>query len=357
MTSPDVIIAGAGIVGSSIAWRLAQHRVLVTLFDVGEMGGEASTAGAGMLAPGGEITESSPLAELCLESLRLYPRFVEELEADSGEKIDFASNGALEFAFTPAEWQALQARAETQRRLGIPSEPAPLPAALAHFAGAMRFPADAAVDPRHVMRALRLACEHHGVKIREHVPVQELQARPGRVDVITDRRVISAETAVLAAGAWSNQIATIPPVVEPQSEPVRGHLVSFQLAPDRIAPLREASIYRHGHTYLVPRANGELIAGTSSERVGFDRNVDPATVADICRRAAEIIPELQGREPDRAWIGFRPGLIGSEGPVLDRLPGSGIWRAYGHYRNGILLAPATAARIAGEVLAHLSSTS
>jgi glycine oxidase len=243
--------------------------------------------------------------------------------------------------------------------LGIRSEPIALPLELAHFAGAMRFPDDATVDPRDVMRALRLACEHHGVKIRERVPVVELQARPGRVDVITDRRVISAETAVLAAGAWSDQIATITTVTtvatvsaetEPRCEPVRGHLVSFQLAPGRVR-----SIIRHGHTYLVPRANGELVVGTSQERVGFDRTVDPEAVTDICRRAAVILPELKDRQPDRAWIGFRPGLVGVEGPLLDRLPGSTIWRAYGHYRNGILLAPITAERISAAVLAQLTS--
>jgi glycine oxidase len=351
LTSPDVIIAGAGIIGSSIAWRLAQRRVLVTLFDVGEMGGEASTAGAGMLAPGGEITAASPLSDLCLQSLQLYPKFIEDLEADSGHKIDFVRNGAIEFAATPEEWQALQARAQLQRKLGIQSEAVALPRGLEHMAGALRFPADAAVDPRDVMTALRLACEKHSVKLREYVPVQELQTRQGRVDVITDRRVISAEVAVLAVGSWSSQVATIPPAARPECEPVRGHLVSFQMSPGRIQ-----GIWRHGHTYLLQRSTGELIAGTSQERVGFDRTVDPATVADICQRATELLPELKGREPERAWIGFRPGIVGGEGPVLDRLPGSNIWRAYGHYRNGILLAPITAESISNQILAHLAAS-
>ncbi|MGH9629261.1 MAG: NAD(P)/FAD-dependent oxidoreductase, partial [Bryobacteraceae bacterium] len=130
----DVIVAGAGIIGSSIAWRLAQAGLRVRLQDAGRMGGEASTAGAGMLAPGGELFDRSGAGALLLDSHRMYPRFVEELTEAAGIRIDYRVCGALEAALTEEEWNSLVLRAEAQRAAGIASEIAAhgdLPPALA----------------------------------------------------------------------------------------------------------------------------------------------------------------------------------------------------------------------------------
>src|SRR6202050_3544576 len=110
----DVIIIGGGIIGGSIAWRLAQAGAAVTLVDAGALGGEASWAGAGMLAPGGEIAVRSRWAEFAMESLALYPAFVEELESETGLRIDYRRCGAVEIARTEAEWQDLLARRAAQ---------------------------------------------------------------------------------------------------------------------------------------------------------------------------------------------------------------------------------------------------
>src|SRR5205085_2752255 len=111
MRTPDVAVIGAGIIGTSIAWRLAQAGCRVTIVDVGAVGGEASWAGAGMLAPGGEIEQRSPFADFALESLGLYPAFVEELQQESGCSIDYQRLGAVELAITAGEWDHLDARA------------------------------------------------------------------------------------------------------------------------------------------------------------------------------------------------------------------------------------------------------
>src|SRR5579862_593538 len=115
----DVVVIGAGIIVASIAWRLAQAGLRVTVLDAGTVGGEASWVGAGMLAPGGEIDHPSAAAEFAMQSLALYRGFVEELHAESGADIDFRESGALDVAFTAEEWAKLQARAHTQRRIGI----------------------------------------------------------------------------------------------------------------------------------------------------------------------------------------------------------------------------------------------
>src|SRR5580692_3628668 len=149
-SAPDTIVIGAGIIGSSIAWRLAQRGLRVTLIDAHKAGGEASWAGAGMLAPGGEVTERTEWSDFALHSLRLYPEFIAELERESGCAIGYQRTGALEIATTEADWIELQERASKQRRLGIPSVPA-------GRKNALFYPEDASVDPRDITRALLAA--------------------------------------------------------------------------------------------------------------------------------------------------------------------------------------------------------
>ena len=314
----DVIIAGAGIIGSSIAWRLAQQRMRVLLLDAGRLGGEASSAGAGMLAVGAEVEEPSAWTELAAEGLRRYPVFVAELAEESGVHIDFQRLGALELPASPKQWPALLARAERQAAFGIPScalTPDDLrkhaPLARPDVAGALFYPQDALVDPRDVMAALRAACLARAVEIREGVRVTAIQPRAGSVHVETSAGPLDAAVAVLAAGAWSSQI-DVPGVRLPQASPVRGHLVGYELEPHSLGPL-----LRCGPTYLLQRSSGFTIAGTSSEQVGFDRTLDPAILADIEARAACLLPALAGRRPAQTWLGFRPAVDG-DAPAIGR---------------------------------------
>src|ERR1700722_5160377 len=166
--SPDAIVIGAGIIGGSIAWRLAQAGLTVTLLDAGEFGKEASWAGAGMLAPGGEFAGQTSLARFALESLRLYPAFVQELESEGRQRIDYRRCGAIEIACAEAEWRDLLERRAAQQLLGIRSSIRP--GALG-AAGALFYPDEAIVDPRDVTRALRGACQARQVRILERTQV------------------------------------------------------------------------------------------------------------------------------------------------------------------------------------------
>ncbi len=151
---------------------------------------------------------------------------------------------------------------------------------------------------------------------------------------------------MLAAGAWSGQVPVLGddgPLAIPATFPVRGHLLGYALQPGSLSP-----ILRQGHTYVVQRSSGFTIAGTSTEQVGFNRELDPRIVDDIRARACELIPELRSALEPTAWLGFRPATE-DFAPVIGRLGDTRLWLAYGHYRNGILLAPATAARVAGEI--------
>lgn len=324
-----MIVVGGGIIGLSCAWLLARKGLTVTLFDARETGAEASWAAAGMLAPGGEFEEDSPVARMALQSLGLYPAYIAELQEASGIEIDYRKCGALDLAFTEDEAVALSHRAARQRILGIQSEIANHPG----VAAARFYPHDALVNPRDLTSALRIACLREGVEIREHEPVKAILDNGAGV---TTRQgpFGDDEGLLLAAGAWSGTL-----LPGAGTRPVRGHVIAWNNQ-----PLLSGAILRSGPTYVVQRASGQILAGSTTEDVGFNRFTDPAMVEDIRRRTIELLPSLAAVPVDDAWLGFRPGISG-DSPAIGRVPGTNIWTAFGHYRNGILLAPTTAKTI------------
>jgi glycine oxidase len=329
-----MIIAGAGIIGLSCAWRLSLCKIPVTVFDAGAAGSEASWAGAGMLAPGGEMEAASPLTEMALESLALYPQYVRELRETSGLPIDYRRCGAIEVALTGHEAVELEKRAARQAVLGIPSENTVFPGSIS----ARFFPDDALVNPRDVMAALRAVCLRQGVRLHEHERVLEIL--PGGSGVKTSKGRYEDDGVLICAGAWSSELA---PEGLPVGMPVRGHLISYKAEAGRLE-----TIVRHQNTYLLQRETGSLVAGASTEHVDFDRTLDETTVQRIHSRASRLLPYLAAMEPAERWLGFRPGIAGGI-PAIGRVEGTSIWTAYGHYRNGILLAPDTARRIVDSV--------
>jgi glycine oxidase len=264
----------------------------VTIFDAGVCGGEASWAAAGMLSPFGEFDILSPQAGMAARSLSQYPAFIEELQNESGLSIDYRRCGALDLASAPKRF----------------------------------FPEEATVNPREVTRALSIACRRRGVKVCENQPMSKIP----QVE----------ENVLVAAGAWSSSL--LPTL--PRITPVRGHLVGYHLQPGLLE-----TILRSGDTYLLQRSSGLLIAGSTTEDAGFDRAVDPAIVLDIHRRACRLLPALEAAQPEESWVGFRPQIEGDT-PFIGQIPGTRVWAAIGHYRNGILLAPETARQIVESLL-------
>lgn len=326
-----MLIVGAGIIGLSCAWRLSRCKIPVTVFDAREAGREASWAAAGMLAPGGEMDDASQLSRMALCALAMYPAFIEALQDDSGLAIEYRRCGALELAFDDREAEELAQRAVRQSAIGIRSESAQHPGS----AAARFYPDDALVNPRDITAALRVVCGRLGVRIREHEPVVEIF--PDGSGIRTARNVYRDDGVLVAAGAWSSDL--LPDVSIPRTMPVRGHLIAYQAKTGVLG-----TILRHNGTYLLQRDNGTLIAGTSTEHAGFDRAIDQNVVEAIHHRASRLMPELAAMQPVERWNGFRPGIQGGV-PSIGRLENAAIWTAFGHYRNGILLAPDTARRI------------
>lgn len=302
----------------------------VAVVDAGRIGHEASRAGAGMLAPGGEAGPESPWARRMVQSLALYPDFVEELKAASGLPIEFRITGAYEYPSAEATWNQVAARAEKQRALGIES----------HVDGErIYYPNDGHVKPSHIVRALMEAGGKLGIEFMEETPVRSITAE----GLVTDKGLLGAGTTVLAAGAWASQL--MPGL--PRAFPVKGHLIGYRMAAGSVP-----HIQRHGHHYVLQRSCGFTIAGSTSEMVGFDRTLDLAQVAQLHEETKKYIPNLP-EEWESAWIGFRPAVDGE--PRVERWRESNLWLAYGHFRNGILLAPLTAQLIADGIM-NASST-
>jgi len=352
---PDAIIVGGGIIGSSIALRLAQAGMRVSVFDRGEPGSEASSAAAGMIAPQGERTDSAAFSALCWASHGLYPEFVAEVEEVSGIKAGYRREGTLLLAldeeqareddqiqaasddaeYSPAadRIQQLSAAAVKQHVRGITDG----------FLNALFLPADHLVDNERLTRAAITAAQRFNITFSAPKAVERFIVVDGRVRAIeADGERFSADEFVLAAGAWSGALAQSVGLDIP-TVPCRGQMMEFDLE----AKLER--VVRAGHHYLVPREDGRVVAGTTAEYTGFEKCVTAAGLASVLEGTLRLAPLLATARFVRAWAGLRPDTP-DHLPVLGP---SGIPRltiATGHFRNGILLAPVTARLIADCVL-------
>jgi glycine oxidase len=277
---------------------------------------------------------------------------VRELEDASELPIDYQECGALDLAYSDDELMALERRAERQCAIGLHPKRITRAHVLTFWPRVRRegllggwfYPNDAIVNPRELTHALTYVCRKSGVGISEHLRVTTIEVADENVTLHSGTGTQHFEIAIVAAGAWSSLIDASGVPALPTAEPVKGHLIGYQ-QPEQTCN----TIVRYGHTYLLQRANGLLLAGSSMERVGFDRELNPFVEADLVRRAAFVLPHLSETSPSETWMGFRPA---SDDLQIGLWHSPRLYLAYGHFRNGILLAPATAGRIAAQINAN-----
>jgi glycine oxidase len=345
----DVVVVGAGIVGLSAARFLAGAGARVVVVDRARPGSEASAAAAGWLAAQAEAEETWPLLGVALRARERYPSLAAELKAETGIDVALTRHGTLEVAFTDEDERALARRAAWQRARGLALEslgPDDVRRAEPDLGPALRrallFREDLSVDNVRLTRALAASASARGAVVLAERAVGGLLVVNGRVaGVKAGGETLSAPVVIEAMGAWSAALGGDPQ--PPPVEPVRGQILAFEPGRDT---LRHVVCTARG--YLVPRAGGRLLAGSTLERAGFVKEVTPEGRSAIRRIAAEIAPMLADLPVAESWAGLRPGTRDGL-PVVGPGAVAGLFHATGLYRNGILLGP-----LVGEAVARLA---
>jgi glycine oxidase len=351
----NIAIIGAGICGLSIGWRLAAAGRRVTLFDRAKAGQGATWAAGGMLAPQVEAEPGEEvLLPLLLESRASWAAFARELEAATGLGVDHRTEGTLVVALDRDDEERLAFQHRYQREQGLAvewlngAEARRLEPHLSRRVIAALFsPLDHQVDNRKVATALKAAFLAAGGELREDCAVDAVLTRGERVrGVRTGEESVIADWVVLAAGAWSRNIAGLPDSVRPPIRPLKGQMVALQM-PAAAPLLRHVVWIPDG--YLIPRYDGRLLIGGTVEEMGFDTQLTAGGLFEVLRGAWEALPAVYDLPVLETWAGLRPASR-DDAPILGPTAVEGLVMATGHHRNGILLAPITADAISRVIL-------
>ncbi|MGD9562216.1 MAG: glycine oxidase ThiO [Pyrinomonadaceae bacterium] len=348
--NPEILIVGGGVIGLSLARELhrrGQRRIAVV--ERGRVGHEASFAAAGMLAPNAENERVDDFYRLCDESRSMFPRFAEELLAETGIDIELDRSGTLYAAFTEADSEHLGLRYSRQIAAGIPVERLSAaetlsaePNVAANIRESLFFSNDWQVENRRLVAALRASLEANGVAILENTAVECVTTKNGEVTGVAFKDgLIAAERVVLATGAWTSFIKIGDDAMPFEVRPIRGQMISFG---PRSRVVKRVVYSPRG--YLVPRADGRVLAGATVEDVGFADQTTEEAIAGLKITGSEIAPCLADQQIVEKWSGLRPA-VEDRLPVIGQVPGyTDLFVATAHFRNGILLTPITARLLA-----------
>lgn len=344
----DVLIVGGGVIGLSAAYELALNGVQVTVVDQGPIGREASWAGAGMLPPG-DPTGPEPARELARCSFSLWPDFSARLKSETGIDNGFLRSGAIQVALSSEEdiasqcelWEQVDVEVELLDRAALREREPELHPELTH---GFRLPTMAQVrNPWH-LKALKAACLSRGVRLLPGQPVTGWRTDRGRILAArTPTETFHAESFLVTAGAWSSALLEAAEV-KAEIEPVRGQIVLL-----RVDRLPFTHIIEAGRRYLVPRADGRILIGSTEERAGFMKENTAEGIEELLRFSGRVVPSLNAARFERCWSGLRPQarrgmpFIGAAGETEN------LYVAAGHFRSGLSNSPGTA-RLIGELI-------
>src|SRR2546421_2879852 len=301
----EVVIIGGGVIGLAIARALALRGVRdVTVVEKNEFSREASWAAGGILAPQVEADAANDFFRLACASRDLYRGFARDLRAESGIDVELDLTGTLCVAFTEEQEAEFRSRYDWQQSEGLEVEWLSReqartlePCLSEQVRCALRFSHDVQVENRRLLQALLISNKKFGVQLIDHCAVQNLQVVAGRVHGInTSQGFIGASSIVIAAGAWSSMID---PAKTIRIEPVRGQMLCFEAQP----PIARHVIYS-SRGYLIPRADGRLLAGSTTEKAGFDKSVTADGVSKITSMASEIAPPVINLLLLDSWAGL-----------------------------------------------------
>ncbi|MBD3162921.1 MAG: glycine oxidase ThiO [Candidatus Latescibacteria bacterium] len=350
--SAELVVVGGGVIGLSVAYE-ARRRGLTTVVLERDRPGEGATrAAGGMLGPIAEADVEPPeLVEFGRESLRRYPDFVARVEEASGESVGFREEGTLLVALNRDQEEEIEHFEETLAERGLGTarlgseeirrlEPHLSPRVLS----GLHLEEDRRVDPRALARALAAALRASGARVESDAKVVEVLEEGGRTDGVRyrlpglGRLKLRAPRVVLAAGAWSWSGIHVP-VPDPGLRPVKGQLVMLR------GPELLRHVVRTPDAYFVPQPGGDLLLGATAEEMGFDLRPTAGATFDLLRAGREALPGIYDLEILRTAVGLRP-VVDDHLPLIGATAVEGLYLAVGHYRHGVLLAPATSELLA-----------
>ncbi len=345
----DTLIIGGGVIGLSIAWRLAETGQRVAVVDRGPMGREASWAGAGILPPANRRAASHPLDELRGLSLELHGVWAQELRELTGIDTGYRVCGGLYLASTLGEAAALRGLMATSVEEGVKAErltldelgqlePALKPAAASgRIRSCYLLPEEAQLrNPWH-MKALAAACTAAGVTLLPEQEVVELHVEGDRLTAArTPEQTLRAASFCVCTGSWTQKLLSRLNLFT-AILPIRGQMVLLRCEQPPFT-----RVLNEGNRYLVPRADGRVLVGSTEEEVGFCKETTEEALGELTRLARSLVPALEQAPIERSWAGLRPATFDGF-PYLGRLPGlENGYIAAGHFRSGIYLSPGTA---------------
>ncbi len=333
MHQPDICIAGAGIIGLSLAIELNHRGAHVTVLDRYIPLSEASTAAAGMLAAD-DPHNPTPLQPLASLSLSLYPAYLDRLHTLSGIRVPFQTNKTL---------QSLAGHTTAPHTELSPEDLAKFLPALIPGHHHFTLLDENSLDPRQLATALIAAIRNTTIDLRPNTAVLHARSDKNFVQLQTTAGVLHAAHFIDCTGAWASTTSNLTNI---KVTPRKGQMLSVTLPPT--LPLN--LVVRTPDIYIVPRTAGpnagQAVIGATIENVGFDKTVHPSDIDRLHAAAAELLPPLASAPQIETWAGLRPAT--SDGlPLLGALANNPRHLlATGHFRDGILLAPATAHLIA-----------
>ena len=355
-----VIIVGGGVIGLGIGWQLAKAGAAVTIHERGQAGRGASWAAGGMLGPIAEAhIDELDLLKLSNQSLERYPEWVNELESETDLTIGYRAEGTLIIGIQPDDTYQLKHAYTLYQDLGLNvewlsgQEAREIEGALSPYVtAAIRCETDHQVDNRLMVQALQHAYLSRGGVLNQNSTVERIVIENGSATGIeTTEGFDGADVCILAAGCWSGQISGLPDTVIPPVRPVKGQMLALQMREDLMISnvIRTVKARYPMPVYLVPRSDGRLVIGATTEELGFDTDLIVGGIYELLHGAFEVVPGFYELPLIETWTGLRPGSS-DNAPILGKTSVENLIYATGHYRNGILLTPITAYEISKLIL-------